>query len=179
MGRLVLPTLAIAAGMLLAGAPLTSSATDYRSKDTPPTDKPDTQPTASNYSGRTPSAQIERDIDPNASGQPSMWPNWPQQSPIKFSDQAETVFPGTPPADRLGTWSSGPVKMKMTLIERVSRRIEQAFPDANISVMANADKGVVTLMGLVVTKEQKQRAHDLVAHIKGITEVHDELQVSG
>jgi osmotically-inducible protein OsmY len=45
--------------------------------------------------------------------------------------------------------------------------------------MANADKGVVTLMGLVTTKEQKQRAHDLVAHTKGVTEVHAELQVSG
>jgi hypothetical protein len=179
MTRLVLPTLAIAAAMLLAGAPLTSSAADYRSKDTPPTDKPDTQPTASNYSGKMPSAQIERDIVPNTSGQPSMWPNWPQQPPIKFSDQAETVFPATPPTDRLGTWSSGPVKMKLTLIERVSRRIEQAFPGADISVMANADEGVVTLMGLVTTKEQKQRAHELVAHIKGVTEVHDELQVIG
>ena len=178
MTRLVLPTLAIAAGMLLAGAPLTSSAADYRSKNPPPLDKPDT-PTASNYSGKMPSAQIERDIVPNASGQPSMWPDWPQQPPIKFSDQAETVFPATPPTDRLGAWSSGPVKMKLTLIERVNRRIEQAFPGADISVMANADKGVVTLMGLVTTKEQKQRAHDLVAHTKGVTEVHDELQVSG
>lgn len=179
MGRLVLPTLAIAAGILLAGAPLMSSAVDYRSRDTRPTDKPDTRPRASNYSGRTPLTQIEQDIVPNTSGQPSMRPNWPQQPPIKFSDQAETVFPATPPTDRLGSWSSGPVKIKLTLIERVSRRIEQAFPGADISVMANADKGVFTLMGLVATKKQKQRAHDLVAHIKGVTKVHDELQVSG
>ena len=45
--------------------------------------------------------------------------------------------------------------------------------------MANADQGVVTLMGLVATKEEKKRAHELVAHTKGVTEVHDEIQVGG
>jgi hypothetical protein len=179
MGRLVLPRLAIVTGMMLVGAPLISNAGEYSSKDTPATGKPDAWPTASDYTGKMPSAQTKRGIDPNASSEPGMWPNWPQQPRIEFPDQAETVFPGTSPTDRLGAWSNGPVKMKLTLIERVSRRIEQAFPGADISVMANADKGVVTLMGLVTTKKQKQRAHELVTHIKGVTEVHDELQVSG
>jgi hypothetical protein len=150
--------------MLLAGAPLTSSAADYRSKDTPPTGESGTQPTASDYSGG-------RDNNPTTSGELGMWPNWPQQPRMEF--------PSTPPTDRLDAWSSGPVKTNMTLIEKVRRRIEQAFPDADISVMANADEGVVTLMGLVATEEQKKRAHEVVAHTKGVTDVHDEIQVSG
>jgi len=166
MRRLVLPTLAIATGMLLAGAPLMSSAADYRSRDRTPTSESGTGPTESNYSGMMPSAQTERHIDSNTSR-------------IEFSDQAETGYPGTSPTGRLDTWSSGPVKTNMTLIERVRQRIEQALPDADISAMANADEGVVTLMGLVATKEEKERAHKLVAHTQGVTEVHDELQVSG
>ena len=153
MGRFVLPTLAIATTMMLVCVPLTASAADYLSKDA------------------TPSAQTERDTDPNTSGKPGMWPDWPQQPRMEF--------PSTPPKNRPDTWSSGPVKTNMTLIERVRQRIEQAFPDADISVMANADEGVVTLMGLVSTKDEKKRAHDLVAHTKGVTEVHDEIQVSG
>lgn len=100
-----------------------------------------------------------------------------------------TGQPDTPPTAEAGypgiltyspdAWTSGPVKTNMTLIERVRQRIEQAFPDADISVMANADQGVVTLMGLVATKEEKERAHEVVAHTKGVTEVHDEIQVSG
>ncbi len=165
MRRLVLPTLAIVTGMMLVAAPLTSSAADYPSKDTPPTGESGTGPTESNYSSVTPSARTGRYIDPG-------------KFRIEFPDQVETGHPGMP-TYRPDAWSSGPVKTNMTLIERVRQRIEEAFPDADISVMANADKGVVTLMGLVATEEQKKRAHELVAHIKGVTEVHDEIQVSG
>jgi hypothetical protein len=175
MRRLVLPTLAIATSMMLVGAPLTSSAADYLSADTPPTGQPDTRPTASNYSGKM---QTEQNTDPNTRGTLRMSPDWLRQSRIEFPDQVETGHPGML-TYRPDPWSSGPVKMNMTLIERVRQRIEQAFPYADISVMANADKGVITLMGLVATKEEKKRAHELVAHTKGVTEVHDELQVSG
>lgn len=175
MRRLILPTLAIATGITLAGAPLAPSAAGDLSKDTPHSGKPGTWHTA-----KMPSAQTERDIYPNTSptGE-GTWPNWLQQRRLEFPDQAETVYPGTPPRDRLGIWSTGAVKTNMTLIERVRQRIEQAFPNADISAMANADKGAVTLMGLVATKKEKKRAHDLVAHTKGVTEVHDELQVNG
>jgi hypothetical protein len=160
---------------MLAGAPLTSSAADYRSRDRTPTSESGTGPTASNYSDKM---QTEQSIDPNTRGTLGMSPDWLRQRRIEFPDQVETGHPGML-TYRPDPWSSGPVKTSMTLIERVRQRIEQTFPYADISAMANADQGVVTLMGLVATKEEKKRAHELVAHTKGVTEVHDEIQVGG
>ena len=175
MSRLVLPTLAITGSLMLVGAPVTSSAAGYLSEGVPPTGQPDTRPTAPNYSGKM---QTDEGIDPKTSGTLRMSPDWLRQRPIEFPDQVETGHPGML-TYRPDVWSGGPVKTNMTLIERVRQRIEQAFPYADISVMANADQGVVTLMGLVATKDEKERAHELVAHTKGVTEVHDEIQVSG
>jgi hypothetical protein len=132
MRRLVLPTLVIAAGMVLAGAPFA----------------------------------------PYAAGPIGTWLTQPQQP---SSNQAAPIYPDTPPAARPSTWST--VNPNMTVVERVRQRMERAFPNASISVMANADKGVVTLLGLVKTEAQKKRAYEIAADTEGVTLVHDELGI--
>lgn len=170
-------TFAIATGVMLAGAPLGAHAAGHISESTPPTAKPDTWPTAPNYPGEKPSDQTEQKLYPNtpAIGKPDTWPNRPQQPRVESSEQAETIYPGTPPIGKPDTWSTKPVNPNVTLVERVRQQIRKEFPDADISVMAN--KGVVTLFGLVATQKQKERAHELAAEIKGVTEIHNELRV--
>jgi hypothetical protein len=128
----VLPTLVIAAGMVLAGAPLA----------------------------------------PYAAAPIGTWLSQPQQP---SSDQAALTYPDTPPAARPSAWST--VNPNMTIVERVRQRMERAFPNADISVMANADKGVVTLLGLVKTEAQKKRAHEIAADTEGVKAVHDKLGI--
>lgn len=165
MRRLVLPTLVIAAGMMLAGAPFASYSAG---------------PMSPSYTGNKPSGS-KQDIYPNtpSTGRPSTWPTQAQQPRMQSSDQAGTMYPDTPPTGRPGTWPTKPVNPNMTVVERVRQRIEQEFPNADISVMSNADQGVVTLLGLAKTKEQKKRAHEIAADTKGVKMVHDELGVIG
>ena len=132
MRRLVLPTLVIAAGMVLAGAPFA----------------------------------------PYAAGPIGTWLSQPQQpSP----EQAAPTYPDTPPAARPSIWST--VNPSMTIVERVRQRMERALPNANISVMATDDKGVVSLLGLVKTEAQKKRAYEIAADTEGVKRVHNELGI--
>ena len=132
MRRLVLPTLVIAAGIVLAGTPFA----------------------------------------PYAAGPIGTWLSQPQQpSP----EQAAPTYPDTPPAARPSIWST--VNPSMTIVERVRQRMERALPNADISVMANDDKGVVSLLGLVQTEAQKKRAYEIAAGTEGVKLVHDKLGI--
>lgn len=157
MRHLALLTSVIAAGVLVTGVPFAPYAAG---------------PMSPSYTGKKPSGPTQ-DIYPGAppTGKRDTWPSEPRQP--RWSPRSQmTLYPDT--------WPTKPVNM--TVSERVRQRIEQEFPNADISVSVmvnadNSDKSVIILSGLVKTEKQKQRAQNIAADTKGVTKVLNGLRV--